>query len=129
MSIKVFLIINLWHLDSDFIRKWFINSLSSTDISRKHNLYLDTHDSLWKIDVSDGMINVIILWLTCGYKISLFIFLNFGSLLSKFSSNNNFTSFNLFNLHDVSYDEHSSRSRWSLLHHFGLKKFNLSTSR
>ncbi len=75
------------------------------------------------------MINIVILWLTGGNKITLFIFLNLGSLLSEFTSNDNLTSFNLFNFHNVSDNEHSSRSRWSLLHHLGLKEFNLSTSR
>ena len=128
MNEVVLLIINLRHLDSDLIRKRFSNSLSTTDVSRKHDLNLDSHNSLREVNVSDGMIDVVVLWLTGGDQITLLVLLDLSSLLSEFSSKDNLTSFDLLNLHDVSDDEHSSRSGWGLLHQFGLKKFNLSTS-
>ena len=82
--------------------------MSSTDISRKHDLNLDSHGSLRERDVPDGMVDVVILRLTRGDEITLLIFLNLGSLLSKLSSNDNFTSFYFFNFHDVSDYKHGS---------------------
>jgi hypothetical protein len=59
----------------------------------------------------------------------LFVFLNFGSLLSKFSWDDNLTSFDVFDLHDISNDEHSSWSYWGLLHDLGFEKLSLSVGR
>jgi hypothetical protein len=75
------------------------------------------------------MVDVVILWLTSGDKISLFVLLNFGSLLSQLTGNDNLASFDLFDLHDVSDDEHGSRSGWGLLDHLGLEELDLGTGR
>lgn len=75
------------------------------------------------------MIDVVILWLTGGNKVTLFILLNLSSLLSQLTSNDNFTSFDLLDFHDVFDDEHGSRSGWGLLNHLSLKELDLSTGR
>lgn len=128
MSKEVLRILNLWHLDSDLIRKWFGYSLSTADISWQHNLNLESHNSLREVHTSDGMVNIVKFWLTSGDKVTLFVLLNLGSLLSELSGNDDLASSDLFDLHDVSDDEHSSGSDWGLLHHFGLQEFYLSTS-
>jgi hypothetical protein len=125
---EVLRVINLWHLDGNLIRKWFGDSLSSTDVSWQHNLDLDTHDSLWEIDVSDSMVDVVVLWLTSGDEVTLFVLLDLGSLLSELTGDDDLATSDFLDLHDVSDDEHGSGSDWGLLHHFGLEELDLGTS-
>ena len=54
------------------------------------------------------MVDVVQLGLTSGDQISLLILLHLGPLLSELSSNDNLTSFDFLNFHDVSNDEHGS---------------------
>jgi len=75
------------------------------------------------------MIDIVILWLTSGDEVTLFVFLNFGSLLSEFTSNDNLTTSDFLDLHDVSNDEHGSRSDRGFLNHLSLEELNLSTGR
>ena len=129
MTEEVLRVINLWHLDGNLIRKWFGDSLSSTDVSWQHNLDLDTHDSLWEIDVSDSMVDVVVLWLTSGDEVTLFVLLDLGSLLSELTGDDDLATSDFLDLHDVSDDEHGSRSGWGLLDHFGLEELDLGTGR
>lgn len=129
MSIEVSLALSLRHLDADLIWQLFRASLFSSNIIWQHNFNLETYATLWENDVFDSMIYIIIFWLTSGDQITLFVFLDFGSLLSKFSWDDNLASFNILDLHDISNDEHGSWSNWGLLHDLGFKKLSLSVGR
>lgn len=126
MSIKVSLVLSLRHFDAYLIWKLFGTSLLSSNIIWQHDFDLETETTLGEDDVLDCMINIIVLWLTSGDEVSLFVFLNLGSLLSELSGDNHLASLNVLNLHDISDDEHGSRPDGGLLHDLSLKKFSLS---
>lgn len=129
MSKEVGLSFILWHLNADFIWQLLRTSLFASNIIWQHNLDLETQTTLWENDVLDGMINVVILWLTGRDQITSFVFLDLGSLLSEFTRDDNFTSLDVLDLHDISDDEHGSRSDWGLLHDLGLEKLTLGIGR
>lgn len=101
----------------------------TSNIIWQHDLDLKTQTTLWEDDVLDGMVNVVILWLTSRDQVSSFVFLNLGSLLSEFTRDNDLATLNVLDLHDISDDEHGSRSDWSFLHDLGFEKLSLSIGR
>jgi hypothetical protein len=94
---------------------------------RKHNLYLNTHNSLLEENVSNCNIDVIILGLTSADHVSLLEFHGLGSLLLEFTRDDNFATLGTI-LNNWFNDVVGSKSEWHILEQFVVHSFNLSRS-
>ena len=83
----IFLISLLWFSDHNFIRKDKRASFFASVIIRKHDFNLDTNNTLFKENMSNGCVNIMLLWLSRRNKIPVHILHDLGSLLSQFSRN------------------------------------------
>lgn len=126
--VQILFIIFLRFSNNNLIRKWGHNTLSSSNIMRKHYLHLKSNNTLWETDISDSVINVVVLRLTSRDQVTTFVLHNLSSLLSQLTGDDNLTSLNIFNSQNSSNNVLSSTSNWSLLHQLSLQEFYLSSS-
>jgi len=98
-----FLFLLLGFVDSDFIGEEDGATVLSGLVIRQHNLDQDTDDALLEEDVSHGFVHVVSSGLTSVHHVSLLEFDALGSLLLKFSTNNDGAASGSFH-HDASDD-------------------------
>jgi len=114
---------------SDFndIGKDSLDTSSTSGVVGKHDLDLNTHNTLLESDVSDGDVQEIELGLTGTDHISLLELHGLSSLLSELTGDDDLTTSSTF-LDDVSDDRDSSHSDGDTLEELELNNFSLSGS-
>jgi len=122
-----FFIIFLGVSDIDVIGEDGLNTSLTGGVLGKHDLDLNTHNTLLEGDVSDGNIQEIELGLTGTDHVSLLELHALSSLLSQFTGDDNFTTSSTF-LNDVSDDRDGSHSDGDTLEELELDDFSLGSS-
>lgn len=101
--------------------------MPATDISGQHDLNLNAHDPLRKINIPNGMINELILRLAGRNQVPLLVLLNLGPLLPQLAGNDDLAPDGVLDPHDTPDDEHGSRPGGSFLDQLGFQDFHLGT--
>lgn len=116
-------------VDDDIIGDGGLDSelLSWIRFVGKHNLNLDSHDSLLEENVSDGDIDVVVLGLTSADHVSLLEFHGLGSLLLELTGDNDFATLSTI-LDNGLNNVVSSQSKRDVLEELVVHGFNLSGS-
>lgn len=123
---------NIWGdlLDSEWVFLWLVDlevvwhddgltSLDSLDTS--HDLDLESEDTLSELDVSDGSVDEVILWLSSRDLVSLGVLLRASSLSSDLTRDDDLTSDGSTSSHDGSQNVVGSHSHWVTLEKLELK--------
>ena len=122
-----FVVVGLGFSDFDDIGKVSLDTSSTSGVLGKHDLYLNTHNTLLESNVSNGNIQEVELGLTGTDHISLLELHGLSSLLSELTGDDDLTTSSTF-LYDVSNDRDGIHSDGDTLEELELNNFSLSRS-